>query len=199
MCSSDLLLLVPFFIKKESAIPRLFGNEGRAYENPAPAPREGAHLIEPELARFTWKDCESSWCSASALVSWRVSGPRLRATIRFEGAPLEQPSEWTGPGWVQAWLGPFLEARCGSETTRIRVLESVGINPHHAIEVSGMRQAYNSILAPVERTIELECRGPLRALSMGRAATLLYGIEGIRELHPMPLVLELPQIGRAHV
>lgn len=194
----DRVVVVPYWIINKAKYPVFFNNIGYPYEDfdgnevfKGLKDPVGAKQLNEKEAIFYWKDCPGHWCTAGFRVYYERDRDKLRIRTRIQGPPLEQVSEWTGPGWTQAWIKPYLKVTCGSRTRLIHLLDSVGINLNTVLKVSGMNQAYNSFLAPIEKLTEVPCPGELRELRAGRVSTLTYTMTGPRPSQPPEAVLKI--------
>lgn len=194
------LTMAPYWVHDSEHYPRHFQNVGYPYEK-FPGDRVLEGLTAPTGSRrldaaqilFFWNDCAGPWCTTGAKVGFDREGDKLRLHIEILGAPLEQTSEWTGPGWGQAWIAPYLKLRCGGRDKTVALLDSVGINYRIGTKISGMYEYYNSILAPVERTTVVPCPGRLEELRMGRESTVIYRMNGIETLPAVEAVFRDPE------
>ena len=191
------MILAPFFISPAAPLPLKFGNVGYSYENSSEVDLHGltdpygSKMLGPNEFIAFWNECSQEACTTGTAIKIKKTLTGYAFDIQFKGAPLAQSSEWTGPGWTQAWIEPYINVKCGKIGKKTLLMESIGINPKHGKSVSGMRQTYNSFLVPITRTVSLDCPGGLKSIEVGRSATLLYGLDVIRELHPQPVKIDM--------
>lgn len=171
--------VAPYFVINKKQLPAYFHSAGWGYaslpeENILQSIKEpnGAIKLQQSKYLFKWNDCPDHhrYCDAGMIVDVKSDE---RGQYSFDvlavGLALSQSSKWISPTWTQAWVNPYLDVTCGSETKRFQLATSVGYNRQY-VGVDKFFQfpmVNNSILLPLNRHFEMTCQSNVSEMTAG--------------------------------
>ena len=197
------VLVAPYFVVNKKSLPPHFHNTGLGYRK---LPEEnllrsfedsvGVKKIADNEYLFKWNECSDKhrYCDTGVIARVTTEQPNVyRFDIKVVGLPLSQSSLWISPGWTQAWIGPYLEIKCGQTTTVVKIASSIGYN-HKYLGIDSTfkyQLTNNSLLAPFKRSFEVQCKGLLSEISIGREASSVEQVTGLINLPQQKLTIKL--------
>ena len=197
------VLVAPYFVVNKKSLPSHFHNTGLGYRK---LPEEnllrsfedsvGVKKIADNEYLFKWNECldKHHYCDTGVIA--RVTKEQsnvYRFDIKVVGLPLSQSSLWISPGWTQAWIGPYLEIKCGETTKLVKIASSIGYN-HKYLGLDSFfkyQLTNNSLLAPFKRSFEVQCKGLLSEISIGRESSSVEQVTGLINLPKQKLTIKL--------
>lgn len=201
--SGTSVAVVPYRVRPDAALPRHVHNWALFYHPLPPIDLQllagerdqSARRLEDGRYLFRWNECpeHDAYCTTGALVSLSpVRRGRWRVNARIFGAPLAQVSPWIHPTWTEAWNAPFLDVRCADRVHRLRLANAVGYKRENLLfdPVTGYFVSNNSLVAPFERSFQIECATP-QSLTMGRASSSVDHLRSTSERPARALALSI--------
>lgn len=199
---SDMILIVPYWVKDKKVLPQFFHNSGEGYKlsdddkmlNLIPESHGVLKLAENEFL-FKWNEkieC-GEFCATGAVVKLEKHEEEIY-TIRVKaiGFTLSQISPWIIPNWTEAWIRPYVEIGCGKEKLRYIISNAIGFRRDTSQNVATpLLQGNNSFVAPFERDFDMQCGEKITSVKVGRESSAVETIQKVFEIKPPPLQIDL--------
>lgn len=191
---SNIIFIAPYWIKDHENLPDQIHNLGMGYildsENELlelVKDNIGSKMIENNTIIFKANECTShlKYCSNGAIVSFSPNTEK-QTTIKIKilGNTISQTSPWITPDWTQAWFQPALEIECNNKTFNFEIVKSVGFFREGShILTSPLLQAFNGFVAPISKTINLNCpASKIKRISLIRGDSKVESIKSTKAL-----------------
>jgi hypothetical protein len=174
--------LFPYWVLRETFLPRGFHNNGMGYLIRKPA------AAEPGALGFRWNNCpgKPEYCENAAsvrLMPGKKNGEWV-AKVKVEGTTLSQSSPWVNPDWTENLQRPYVELQCGKRTQNFALARSIGYNRRYGVKRANFPFNYNnSILAPFEKELVFSCPSRPQAAVFGAEGT---EVDSVRKVTTLP-------------
>jgi hypothetical protein len=202
---SDTNLIAPYWILKQTSLPRHFHNVGEGYNVSTEDLRltevqasEGIKKLSDSEYMFKWNESpdQDPYCSTGAFV--RINKSSSNQTIialRIIGTTISQRSPWISPNWTQAWLSPYLEVSCDDKIHKFIISSSIGFRREYShLSRTPFFAGNNSIVAPFEKDFVVNCQRPVKHISLGRNNSEIEMLTSVKIIPGKVLTLKLPEV-----
>ncbi len=173
----------------------LFYNKSDVRERLAGQPANSARKVADNRYLFKWNECPDQhfYCDNGAFINLQTNGSWIEVHVEVIGESLSQNSPWIHPTWTQSWNQPYVEIQCGGKREVLPLAASIGYQRKFMFyqEITTYFIANNSLLAPFERTFQVQCDQPVTAVSVGRAASSVDQIQNSFVLPAQKLTVKL--------
>ncbi len=187
---SEHIMVMPYWIKKSNFNYEYFQNTSEGYKYldddlvlQNSLRNNGVVEIAPYKYLFKWNECIdlAEYCSTGAIVEMKkINSNFYSFHVKIVGSALSQITPWISPSWTQAWINPYIQIECGSVLEKFIIASNVGFTRKYSHgDKNSFFQGNNSILAPFERTFNLQCSCSPTAIEIGRDGSY---VDKVREV-----------------
>lgn len=186
-------LIVPYWTVDDHNLPKHFHNSGEGYNiskedlllTKIPT-EEGIAQLDSSSYLFKWNESKerADYNSTGAIVSLTENKNTYALNIKIIGTTLSQITPWVSPNWTQAWIKPYVEIKCGKETKKIELSDSIGFRRTYShLNWTPFFSGNNSFIGPFERSFSIFCKDKIHTIALGRESST---VEMIREVKTLP-------------
>lgn len=199
---SEMILIVPYWVKDKKVLPQFFHNSGEGYKlsaedkllNLIPESQGIKKLAENEFL-FKWNEkieCGEFCATGSVVKLEKQDAGNYTIRVKAIGFTLSQISPWINPNWTEAWIRPYVEIGCGHKKFRYLISNAIGFRRDASQNVATpLLQGNNSFVAPFERDFDMYCEEKITSVEVGRESSAIETIQQVFQIKPVPLKLDL--------